>query len=56
MDRVALLTPISGTDYQLINNYFKQRNSIAHGGSFTIPINIPTVIADLKKLYNELAR
>lgn len=26
MDRVALLTKINGTDYHLINNYYKQRN------------------------------
>ena len=32
----------------------EQRNSIGHGGSFTIPINIPTVINDLKRLYNDL--
>ena len=54
MDRVALLTKINGTDYQLINNYYKQRNSIGHGGAFTIPINIPTVITDFKRLYNDL--
>lgn len=54
MDRVALLSEINGKDYQLINSYYKQRNSIGHGGSFTIPINIPTVINDLKRLYNDL--
>jgi hypothetical protein len=54
MDRVALLSEINGADYQLINSYYKQRNSIGHGGSFTIPINIPTVINDLKRLYNVL--
>lgn len=54
-DRVALLTEINGTDYQLINSYYRQRNSIGHGGNFTIPINVPTVITDLKRLYKDLA-
>lgn len=54
MDRVALLTKINGANYRLINNYYKQRNSIGHGGVFTIPINISMVITDFKRLYSEL--
>lgn len=54
LDRVALLTPIGQRDYNLIQNYYRQRNSIAHGQSFTITIDIMTVIDDLKRLYNDL--
>lgn len=54
MDRVALLTEINGTDYNLIDRYYRQRNNIGHGGTFTIAISIPTVIADMKRLYKDL--
>lgn len=54
MDRVALLTEINGSDYILINRYYRQRNNIGHGGTFTITISIPTVIADMKRLYKDL--
>jgi hypothetical protein len=55
MDRVALLTKINTADYMLINRYYLQRNSIAHGGTFTTPINITTVVRDMKRLYKDLA-
>lgn len=54
MDRVALLTEINQADYSLIKRYYKQRNNIAHGGTFTTPINITTVVADMKRLYRDL--
>jgi len=54
MDRVSLLTTKGQADYNLINQYFEQRNKIAHGGNFTIAINIPTVFADMKRLYYAL--
>ncbi len=38
-------------DYNLIVDYYQERNSIAHGGSFTKPIVMPTVIHELKRLY-----
>ncbi len=50
LDRVALLTNMALADYSLIKRYCDQRNTIAHGGNFTIPINITTVITDLKRL------
>ncbi len=56
MDRVALLAAMNGTDYQLIKGYYKQRNIIGHGGDFTIPIDMQTVITDLKRLYYDLAK
>lgn len=54
LDRVALLTPIGQRDFNLIQNYYHQRNTIAHGQSFTITIDIMTVIENLKRLYIDL--
>ena len=50
--RLALLTPKGGKDYNLIIFYYKERNSIAHGGHFISAISMPTVIAELKRLYD----
>lgn len=50
--RLALLTSKGGNDYNLIIEYYKERNSIAHGGSFISQISMPTVIAELKRLYD----
>ena len=54
MNRVSLLTPKGGMNYNLIKQYYDQRNNIGHGGTFTIAISIPTVIADMKQLYKDL--
>jgi hypothetical protein len=55
LDRVALLTKFGQADYLLIKNYYEQRNNIGHGGqSFTIPISIPTVVTNMKRLYHDL--
>lgn len=54
MNRVSLLTQKGGTDFNLIKQYYDQRNNIGHGGSFTIIISIPNVIADMKRLYKKL--
>lgn len=54
MNRVALLTPKGRSNYNLIKQYYDQRNNIGHGRSFTIAISIPTVIFDMKRLYKEL--
>ena len=56
LDRVGLLVPLSGPDYALIKAYYDQRNSIAHGGTFTIVLSLPTVIADMKRLYGAVRR
>ena len=55
LDRVALLTEKRKADYILVAKYYSQRNSIAHGQAFTIPISIATVVNDMKRLYNDLA-
>ncbi len=52
--RLALLTKKGASDYTLVSDYYKERNSIAHGGSFTRPISMPTVITQLKRLYRIL--
>lgn len=52
--RLALLTEKGASDYNLITDYYKERNSIAHGGSFTRAISMPTVITELKRLYRIL--
>lgn len=54
LDRVAILTQIGQTDYNLIKRYYDQRNNIGHGGTFTIPINIMTVVTDMQRLYYAL--
>lgn len=51
INRLALLTEKGGTDYNLVLDYYKERNAIAHGGSFTRSISMPTVITELKRLY-----
>ena len=54
MNRLALLTEKDAADYMLAKDYYKQRNSIAHGGDFIQPINMPDVIIELKRLYKAL--
>jgi hypothetical protein len=54
LDRVALLTDMNQPDYLLIKGYYEQRNNIAHGKTFTIPIVIPVVINDFKRLHTDL--
>jgi len=50
-DRLALLTPKGETDYGIVLAYYKERNSIAHGGDFISPIHMPDVIAELERLH-----
>lgn len=54
MSRVALLTQKGYSNYKSINDYYKIRNVIAHGGIYTDPISIPGVIADMKRFYKDL--
>jgi hypothetical protein len=51
---LALLTEKGGRDFNLVSDYYKERNSIADGGSFINPISMPTVIIELKRLYSVL--
>ena len=52
--RLALLTEKGGSDYNLVSQYYEERNSIAHGGDFISKINMPNVIYELKRLYKML--
>lgn len=49
--RLALLVEKGGADYNLLVVYYKERNSIAHGGNFISTINMPTVISEMKRLH-----
>lgn len=53
-NRLALLVEKGKSDYETVSKYYKERNSIAHGGNFISPIIMPTVITELKKLYKIL--
>lgn len=53
-NRLALLTKKGASDFNLVSEYYKERNSIAHGGNFTKSISMPTVVIALKRLYKVL--
>ncbi len=52
MSRVALLTEPGRRDYSIVKDYYADRNTIAHGGTATI--SMPTVISEMKRLWNAL--
>ena len=52
--RLGLLCCRTSRDFNLVVTYYKERNAIAHGGVFTNPISMPTVILDMKRLYRIL--
>jgi len=52
--RVALLIRKGSSDYRTVMEYYKLRNTIAHGGNFTTPISIPTVLSEMERLYRIL--
>lgn len=49
--RLMLLVEKGRSDYNIVVTYYRERNSIAHGGDFTSPISMPTVILEFKRLY-----
>jgi len=49
--RLSLLVEKGRSDYNSVVFYYKERNSIAHGGNFTSSISMPTVIAEFKRLH-----
>lgn len=53
-DRLALLIDNTSRSYSSILNYYNRRNIVAHGGSFTISISVPTVIQDFEGFEAEL--
>lgn len=52
--RLALLAQRGNTDFNLVFDYYKERNSIAHGGGFISTINMPVVTAEFIRLYKYL--
>lgn len=52
--RLALLTEQGGGSFNSIVEFYKERNAIAHGGTFTRAISMPTVISEFKSLYKIL--
>ena len=53
-NKLPLLTEKGNTDYNLVIEYYDERNSIAHGGNFIKGVIIPNVIIELKRLYKIL--
>jgi hypothetical protein len=56
MNRVALLTDKSRNDYAKVKGYYDERNTIGHGGNFTIPINMTNVFQDFKDLIKKMKK
>lgn len=48
-DRVALLVDKETHHYRDLLDYYQRRNLLAHGGSFTSPVSIPTVVQDFEE-------
>lgn len=48
--RVALLVDKGSHPYAQVVDYYKLRNIIGHGGKFSTPISIPTVVGHMKGL------
>lgn len=48
--RVALIVESGKSDYNLIADYYKERNSIGHGGAFQNAISMPNVIKEFVRL------
>jgi len=53
-NRLALLAERGKQDFNLISDYYLERNSIAHGGGFKRPINMPDAIANFIRLYKAI--
>jgi len=53
MEKVSFFTQSGGMDYNLIYDYKKKRDGVAHG-NIASGINILTILSDMKRLYNDL--
>lgn len=49
LNRVALLVDKGSHHYQSIKDYYELRNTIGHGGTFTTPVSMPTVVTDFNQ-------
>lgn len=54
MNRVALLIEKGSHHYAAIREYYDLRNKIAHGGDFSTPVSIPTVLNDFSMYYEKM--
>jgi len=54
LEYVELLTEKGQSDYNLIRDYYNDRNIVAHGNSLR-SIDMATVFQDFKRLYNDLS-
>lgn len=55
LEFVELLTEKGHTDYNLIKEYYEDRNNVAHGGLLS-SIDMVTVFNDFKRLFVDLAK
>jgi hypothetical protein len=51
-NRLSLLSERGNTNFNRVMEYYKERNSIAHGGGFISMISMPVVTAEFIRLYN----
>lgn len=49
LNRVALLVDKGSHHYQRIKSYYDLRNTLGHGGTFTTPVSMPTVVTDFNQ-------
>ncbi len=54
LNRAALLIDKGSHHYQKIKDYYLLRNTLGHGGNFSSPVSIPTVVTDFEILYRLL--
>lgn len=54
-DRLALLVRKGGQDYHKIIDYYKLRNTLGHGGSFSSPVLISDVVAEFGRWHRVLS-
>jgi len=52
--RLALLLESGGADFNLVADYYAERNSLAHGGGFQSAISMPIVVNDFLRLYKKI--
>jgi len=49
LNRVALLAEKGSHHFRNIKRYYDLRNTLGHGGTFTTPVSIPTVVTDFNQ-------
>ena len=54
LNRVALLVDKGSHHFKKIKSYYELRNILGHGGTFSSPVSIPTVVADFETYFRML--